>query len=275
MMFMMKASVFIQKLLDVAQNYKTLYVMGCVGTPLVGDWVSYYCTNHSYNKKAERTAMIKAAGDQSPPVYGFDCVNLIKAILWGWTGAADKMYGGAKYGTNGVPDVTADGMIAKCTGVTTDFDGIKPGAAVWMTGHIGVYIGGKLVVESTPSSQNKVQITGLGNLSNVPSGYYTRKWTKWGFLPYIEYDEEDIDMTKDELKALIKEVVTEVLNEDNPTYKDLSDVPSWWKEDARKLLSSGVVDGGTPATENATDLNIKAETLKAAIIACRYADTKK
>ena len=57
--------------------------MGCFGAPLTGGNVSRYCNNHEYNKQAARTQMIKAAANQNPPVFGFDCVCLIKGILWG------------------------------------------------------------------------------------------------------------------------------------------------------------------------------------------------
>ena len=67
-MAVMKASEFVAKLKDVAQNYKTLYVMGCFGAPLTGGNVSRYCNNHAYNKQAARTKMIKAAANQNPPV---------------------------------------------------------------------------------------------------------------------------------------------------------------------------------------------------------------
>ena len=41
-MAVMKASEFVAKLKAVAQNYKTLYVMGCFGAPLTGGNVSRY-----------------------------------------------------------------------------------------------------------------------------------------------------------------------------------------------------------------------------------------
>ena len=100
----MNASEFIKKLQDIVDHYKTLYVMGCFGAPLTGGNVSRYCQNHSYNKQAARTAMIKAAANQNPPVFGFDCVCMIKGVLWGWNGDASKTYGGASYASGGVPD---------------------------------------------------------------------------------------------------------------------------------------------------------------------------
>lgn len=185
---MMKASELVKKLVDVSQNHKTLYVMGCFGAPLTGGNVSRYMNNHAYNRATARQAMIRAAANQSPPVYGFDCVCLIKGILWGWTGDPARTYGGATYGSNGVPDIGADTMIKRCADVsTTGWDRMQPGEALWCSGHIGVYIGGGLGVECTPAWKNKVQITAVGNIG-AKAGYSTRKWTKHGKLPYITYD---------------------------------------------------------------------------------------
>ena len=183
----MKASEFIEKLQDIVDNYKTLYVMGCFGAPLTGGNVSRYCTNHSYNKQAARTAMIKAAANKNPPVYGFDCVCLIKGVLWGWCGDASKTYGGASYASDGVPDIGADTMITKCSGLSTDFSRIVPGEAVWLKGHIGIYIGGGKVIECSPAFKNCVQVTACLNIGAI-SGLNGRRWTKHGKLPYITYD---------------------------------------------------------------------------------------
>lgn len=175
---------FVTKLKDVAQNYKTLYVMGCFGAPMNATNKQRYCNNHSYNKNANRTAMIKAATDDT---FGFDCVCLIKGILWGWNGNKSKIYGGAGYACNGVPDIGADSMIKVCTGVTTDFSNIEVGEAVWMEGHIGVYVGDGKCVECTPKWTNNVQFSNLGNISKYKTGNY-RVWTKHGKLPYVKYE---------------------------------------------------------------------------------------
>lgn len=180
----MKASEFIEKLKDVEKNYKTLYVMGCFGAPMTATNKKRYCNNHSYNMSATRTKMIQAA---TADTFGFDCVNLIKGILWGWNGNQNKTYGGASYNTKGVPDTSADGMIKLCKDVSTDFSKIEPGEAVWCKGHIGVYIGNGLAIECTPAWKNKVQITAVKNIG-TKSGYNARTWTKHGKLPYIEYD---------------------------------------------------------------------------------------
>lgn len=183
----MNAQTLVDKAVDIAKNYKTLYVMGCFGAPLTGGNVTRYLKNHDYNKDAQRQAMIKAAANQSPPVYGFDCVNLIKGILWGWRGDPSKTYGGAGYAVNGVPDVGADGMIKKCLEVsTTGWASMLPGEAVWCSGHIGIYIGNGLAVECSPRWENKVQITAVAGCGKK-AGYNTRTWTKHGKMPWVDY----------------------------------------------------------------------------------------
>ena len=194
---------------NVAQNFKTLYVMGCFGAPMTDANKERYCNNHSYNKKAARTRMIQAA---SADTFGFDCVCLIKGLLWGWDGDTSKIYGGAGYAVNGVPDIGADGMITKCRDVSTDFSKIEVGEAVWMKGHIGVYVGDGLAVECTPKWDNKVQITAC---NRTVAGYHRRDWTKHGKLPYVTYDapaEEDeppVDKQPENEKELkVGDVVT-------------------------------------------------------------------
>lgn len=172
----------VEKCIDIAKNYKTLYVMGCFGAPMNETNKTRYCKNHSYNKKSARTAMIQAA---SSDTFGFDCVCLIKSILWDWCGDKTKKYGGATYASNNVPDINADQMINACKGVSTDFSKIEIGEAVWLKGHIGIYIGDGLAVECTPSWENCVQIT---SCNCDKKGYNRRNWTKHGKLPYITYE---------------------------------------------------------------------------------------
>ena len=182
----MKASELVAKLKDLATNYKTLYVMGCIGAPMTASNKKRYYEHHEYNRKPERAPMINAA---TADTFGFDCVCMIKSVLWGWNGDKTKTYGGAKYNSNGVPDVNADHMINLCSGISTDFSKIEVGEAVWCKGHIGVYIGDGLAVECTPKWKNNVQITAVKNIG-AKSGYNARTRTKHGRLPWIEYDVE-------------------------------------------------------------------------------------
>lgn len=175
---------FAEKIKNVATKYKTLYVLGCFGSPLNASNKKRYTNNYSYNKQTSRAKMINAA---SSDTFGFDCVCLIKGILWGWNGDKSRTYGGASYAVNGVPDIGADKMISVCKDVSTNFSNIEIGEAVWVPGHIGVYIGDGLVVECTPIWKNGVQITAC---NRDIAGYNRRNWTKHGKLPYIEYIKE-------------------------------------------------------------------------------------
>ena len=66
----------------------------------------------------------------------------------------------------------------------------------------------------------------------------------------------------------------EVLDEENLVYQDLKDVPEYWRPAASALLNAGVVNGGTPAEVCETDLNLRKETLKAAVVAVMYHDAR-
>ena len=219
---------FTTKLIDIAKNYKTLYVMGCFGAPLNSANKTRYCNNHSYNKKAARQAMIKAA---SVDTFGFDCSNLIKGVLWGWNGDKSKSHGGAVYASNGVPDINADTMITKCTSLSTNFNNIEVGEAVWCPDHIGVYIGDGLAVECSPKWKNGVQITAC---NCTKSGYNTRTWTKHGKLPYITYIKEGKEVTA------INDIVSELYKNGVLTDKELwikklgKDTNVYWL--ARKMV---------------------------------------
>ena len=168
--------------LNVANNYKTLYVMGCFGAPLTASNKERYIKENSYNQKDAVKQKIMAATSDT---FGFDCVCLIKGLLWGWDGNASKTYGGASYCANNVPDIGADQIINKCSDVSSDFSRIAVGELLWMKGHVGIYIGNGQAVECTPSWKGCVQVT---TVRNIKSGT-GHQWTKHGKLPYVTYDE--------------------------------------------------------------------------------------
>ena len=168
---------------NVATNYKTLYVMGCFGAPMTEENKQRYTTNHEYNARAHRKTLIMEA---SADTFGFDCVCLIKGLLWGWEGDTGHIYGGADYGSNGVPDIGTEQIIDVCKEVSKDFSEVEVGELLWMHGHVGIYIGNGLCVECTPAWTNRVQITAVHNIGRQ-SGYNGRIWVKHGKLPYVAY----------------------------------------------------------------------------------------
>lgn len=179
---LMTANTFVNKA-KLAANSKTLYCNGGIGQPLWTSNKNWFINNYWYNSQYDRRAKINAA---SADTFGFDCVGLVKAILWGWNGNTNAVYGGAGYASNGVPDVNQDGFLNLCTNVSSSFGGIVKGAFLWMQGHAGIYIGNGLAIECTPIWADGCQVTAVGNIGPV-AGYNTRYWEKWGRIPYVQY----------------------------------------------------------------------------------------
>ena len=69
--------------------------------------------------------MIKGA---SSDTFGFDCVNLVKGLIWGWNGDLTKTYGGAVYKSHGLNDIGTETIIKVCDEVNNNFD--KPGPII-------------------------------------------------------------------------------------------------------------------------------------------------
>ena len=123
--------------------------------------------------------------------WNFDCVILIKALLWGWCENKNVAHGGAIYNSNGVPDVNADGLINECYDVSSDFRKITPGEVLWMNGHVGVYIGDGQVIECTAAWTHKVLYSKVGvDGARTKDGIRVGYWRKHGKLPYIEYTQQ-------------------------------------------------------------------------------------
>lgn len=251
----MKATEFVQKLKDIATNYKTLYVAGCFGAPMTEYNKERYIKHCAdYNGKPERIKMIKSATEDT---FGFDCVCLIKGLLWGWCGDESHIYGGATYCSNDVPDIDEDYMINLCEDISTDFSKIEIGEAVWMKGHIGVYIGDGLAVECTPAWDNKVQITAC---NRTVSGYNRRNWTKHGKLPYITYEIEEKTETAPEVTFEPLDVVK--IKEGVATYANGKSMASWVPSaklyvrevEANKVTISTLKEGDITGTVWAKDL---------------------
>lgn len=180
-----------------ALDIPTLYVMGGIGYKLDAKG-KQRTQNNQWNTTPSRKNYINNASNDTR---AFDCVGIIKNILWGGFKTEEDIkkgtYCGAKYDNK--TDFSADGMIKNgAINQTTDFNKqIPTGALLWKSGHVGVYLGktarytkdGKArhtVLECSPSFANKVQITFLQNLNEFYGN--SRKWTKWALLKGVEYD---------------------------------------------------------------------------------------
>lgn len=165
---------FVETAEKIATDCKTLYVMGCFGAPMSDRNKKRYSSNNAYNRQPEVQKTILNASDDT---FGFDCICLIKSILWGWSGDKNLIYGGAVYKSNDVPDFGTESLMKHCTDVSDDFSNIEIGEVLYLKGHAGIYKGDGKVVEATPAWENKVQITNLKD----------RKWLKHGKLDFVDY----------------------------------------------------------------------------------------
>lgn len=212
---------FVQKITNVQKNFKTTYMWGTFGS-LVSETIINQKKNQypDWYTNAKVVQLRKLVGKN---VWAFDCVGLIKAILWGWNASKSKSYGGATYAGNGVSDMSADQMILKCSDISTNFNSIIPGEVVWKKGHIGVYVGDGLVVECTTSWNSCVQISSL----KTRAGYNKRTWTKHGKLPWVDYieeEEEDVEIKPITVIVDGKKVTMQSVNVDGNNFVKLRDI---------------------------------------------------
>ena len=195
---MMTGSELARKAREAATNYLTAYIWGAVGMPDTAKCLADRCAAYPINEAkgwADTARAMMGHTKGGKPPFLFDCVCLVKALLWGWRGDPSMWFGGATYASNGVPDVSADEMIGLCKRVSTDFSAMLVGELLWMPGHVGVYIGNGLAVECTPSFDGGVQITAVANMQER-ANYYNRRWSKHGRMPWVSYAYEVVEEKK-------------------------------------------------------------------------------
>lgn len=203
---------------------KTMYVNGAFGAPATTvNKKRYTSGNNTYNKNHSA-----AINNADPGSFFFDCCGLVKGILWGFGADLSKNNGGAKYKSNGVPDLSDAGFMS-VSALSTDWIKIPIGACVYMTGHMGIYIGNGLVIESSPKWKNGVQITAIENIGPV-KGYNSRLWKCWGTIPYVDYKENV--MTFEEFYAMFLEAMKKYNSEQKEKAADdyAKEALSWANE---------------------------------------------
>lgn len=105
-----------------------------------------------------------------------DCIGLIKGYAW-----FNCDTGQIEYRSNGVRDTGSDPMLDMATEKgTIDTMPDIPGIAVWMDGHIGIYVGDGQTIHAA-NTELGVIMTPLAR-----SG-----WSHWLKIPYITYLEND------------------------------------------------------------------------------------
>lgn len=154
-----------------AYNAKWGYVMGTFGQVLTKDLLA---------------AKLQQLPDAIGPYEDFiranylgvrsaDCIGLIKGYSW-----YDPDTGNINYGSNGMPDVSADQIYAQATekGSMATMPEIS-GILLHASGHVGIYIGGGYAIEAMGTKYGVVK-----------TAVASRNWTGWCKNPYINYIEE-------------------------------------------------------------------------------------
>ena len=137
------------------------------------------CTKQYLDQQASLFSGNNEAGGEMRKVGGkwlgkrvCDCIGLIKSYAWYNSDSGEIVAGSNGFtdcGANSIwNNVTESGPISSMPET--------PGLAVWMDGHIGVYIGNGEVIEA--------QGTAYGVVKTQLSG---RGWTKWLKIPNIKY----------------------------------------------------------------------------------------
>lgn len=173
---------FVAKAKDIATYYNTVYANGTLGQLLTNDLINSCAKRLPRWYTKDRINYLRTLVGKN--YYAFDCCGTIKAILYGWDRGKLPHYGQAGY----PPDTDELTILKMCTDVSTNFKNIPLGAYLWVDGHCGLYIGNSQAIECTPKWQNKVQITNVANLGNTSGN--ARTWTKWGKLPWVDYQAE-------------------------------------------------------------------------------------
>lgn len=178
MTYLMTAQQFIDLAVAISKT-KTAYMWGTYGRPLTSALVD--AKKKQYPKQYTDSRVVKLRDLVGQGYHAWDCVGLIKGILWGWNGKTN-----VPYAKNGVPDTDTVGMMRRTHQRSQDFTKIVPGCIMYKPGHVGIYIGDGLAVEATSAWDSKVMITAVTNIGKKP-GYRQKTWTEHGRLPWIDY----------------------------------------------------------------------------------------
>lgn len=161
-----------------AFNSKTLYATGAFGAPVgVKNNRERYVKN-TKKKFPDQAKRIETADDDC---FLFDCVGLVKGILWQWSADPTALYGGSVYKYDGIPDFSIKSIEKYCSQWTDSdcSDPIDLGEVLVTedSSHVAIYCGSGKVIEATIRGTGNVQINSVS----------TRKWRGHGKLQWIEF----------------------------------------------------------------------------------------
>ena len=143
-------------------------------------------------------------GQYRDDAFLFDCVGLIKSIIWGFDFDKNASRGGAIYKSNGLDDVGANRLFEEyCYDKSDNMSITEPGELVWMDGHIGIYDKDLKIIEATSDGNNDVQITTMDyDGRRFVNGYQVLRWTHHGKFKCVEYSTPEYKFKKGDIVIL-------------------------------------------------------------------------
>lgn len=169
------------------------YAEAQLGRPYWYGTFGQKATEHLYDYNRKRFPRYYASSD-FPSQFGqkvHDCVGLIKGYMWTLSHDSTSY----EYQSHGMMDWSADILYEKCkrkSMVMATMPDI-PGLAVFMKGHVGIYVGNGEVIEARGHKYGVVR-TKLNE----------RKWQKWAYLDFIQYLEERKETKEEKILKKIK-----------------------------------------------------------------------
>lgn len=148
------------------------YVYGSIGQTCTESLLDQCAARYPANNLAG--GAMRKAGEKWLGRKVADCSGIVKAYLM-------SDYTGGPITYNAKYDSAVQYSNAKEKGLIGTMPDI-PGIIVYMPGHVGVYIGGGLVIESAGTLYGVKQ-------STVKRSYVSGPWTHWYKCPYIEYSD--------------------------------------------------------------------------------------
>lgn len=156
-------------------------------------------------------------------------MGLIKGYLWSDSPSSIPKYSAAQ-------DVSADDMLKKCTesGSISTLPEL-PGVLVFMSRHVGVYIGSGNVIEARGHAYGVVKTKLAG-----------RGWTRWGKCPWITYSSTDkpSSSVKTTIPFSVGDIVA-ISPSATHYYPGGAAIPSWVKNDYYHIVTQTTVGGKT------------------------------
>ena len=178
------------------------FCLSMVGQPYWYGTVIYKCSDSLLSRKAEQYPSHYGSRPTSRYMQDIaakkicaDCVGGCKGYAWTDEGkgvlesiGTNSVFS-SKYGSNGCPDKSANGMFTYAKSKGMDWGTISTlpeivGLALHKDGHVGYYVGNGYAVEWKGFSYGcvKTQVKGRG-------------WTHWYKLPFIHYNDEANQIT--------------------------------------------------------------------------------